>query len=460
MRETRAYIQCLFAVGAWLGCRRTPTLDIAPVASTSSSTLAPSAFASGPPQMATLGRAVRLVGTPWGACVLTTTREVWCFSGLTRGAKTVSELHDVVLVEGSTFQDRDLDRDPTVSCEAATLCWVTSSRALECTSNASSPSLKMLVGPVVDGKRRPVELTACSGMPKGVLAAGVQWIGPIMAPIRDNRGEMCSDGLMMFREGLLVGLATEAIIIPAVRRTNSTCCKGNLGGTYGPKCEAKGDRCSFPYVDGAPTAWHFGVGRMSDGSFRYPPMGASEEVKPLRSSTAVAYDSYVACALDAAGAVQCSNEPYDGPCADGSPGYRKWHRVAGLGTASAVLVTTGAAGGIVACALVEGRPWCWGTDGPDDATSPSALGLLGVGKLDRCAVKTGNTTTQHFCRRTPAPVEGVRDLVELVSMGSPRWLGGSGGGICGRTVGGQVVCWGPETHGVPKVVAMPADAVP
>lgn len=404
-----------------------------------------------------LGSPIRLVGTPWGACVVTTTGKVWCFSRLNGRPLVIPELQSVVRLEGDVFEDFDVHRDPMVSCEAATLCALTASASIECISNVSSPSLKTLVGPPVDGKDQPPAPTACAAVPMGKLANGAQWIGPLVAPISDGNGTMCgSAGFGMGREGLLVGLAAEAIIIPSRRKAGSTCCKINLGGTYGPKCKVASDHCSIPYPDGAPTSWHFGVGRMSDGSFRYPPLEASNEVRPLRDLASVVYDSYVACALDATGVVQCSNEPYDGPCADGAPAYRKWHRVAGLGAATAILVAESAAGGSVACALVQGRPWCWGTDGPDDASGPSALGLLGTGKLDRCVVKTGNMTTRHFCRRSPAPVEGVKDVVELVAMGAPRVPGvRSGGGICGRTTAGDILCWGPETHGVARSVPEP-----
>ncbi len=439
------------------GCRRSPTSSIAPVSSTpgiASSVPRPSGSTVTTPP---LGSPARLVGTPWGACVITTTSQVWCFSALNDKPVVVPELQNVVLLEGGLFEDYDIHRDPMVSCEAVILCAVTSARTLECTSNLKSPSLVTLAGPVVDGKRQPPASAACAGVPTGKLAEGALWMGPLVAPIWDGVGAMCDNGFGMSREGLLVGLATEAIIVPAVRKAGSTCCKINLGGTYGPKCKVGPDRCSIPYPDGAPASWHFGVGRMGDGSFRHPPLESSDEVKSLKGATSVVYDSYVACALDTGGIVRCSNEPYDGPCADGAPAYRKWHRVEGIGAATAILVAESAAGGSVACALVQGRPWCWGTDGPEDASGPSALGILGTGKLDRCIVKTGNMTTRHFCRRTPTPVEGVQDLVEVVAMGAPRVPGvRSGGGICGRTSGGQIVCWGPETHGVAKFVPEPA----
>src|SRR5439155_11700836 len=79
-----------------------------------------------------------------------------------------------------------------------------------------------------------------------------------------------------------------------------------------------------------------------------------------------------------------------------------------------------------ACALADGKVWCWGAND---------LGQLGVKTTTTCAL---DATTNVACSKTPVEITDLSDVVEL-SAGA--------GHKCARTSEGLVTCWGDNRWG-------------
>jgi hypothetical protein len=149
-----------------------------------------------------------------------------------------------------------------------------------------------------------------------------------------------------------------------------------------------------------------------------------------------------------------------------SGAHRAWHVIPQLKHVTDVTIREVFGWLNIVCALESGIPWCWGIDGslaPEwGGTGIGPFGLLGVGPYDRCVYQAGvlvlNSTDNSFhtflCVRSPRRIPDVMGAVQIVSMGL-RDYDHPTLGMCVRTDAGQIVCWGPETGGVPEVVGPP-----
>jgi len=177
----------------------------------------------------------------------------------------------------------------------------------------------------------------------------------------------------------------------------------------------------------------------------------AEVLRPTRvaldaKAVDVAADAETTCAALADGQVRCWGAGFGslGARADG-PAMRP---ISGVTAASRVFV-----GEQSSCAIADGAVQCWGNGGGESATTiPKIDDALSVapGLMFLCAARKSGETSCFYGTGDPAPLPGVRDLVEL-GYGASDWS-------CGRTKSGGMTCWsmpiavpGP-TFPAPKLV--------
>ncbi len=390
-----------------------------------------------------LGTIERLVGTAFGACALTSTGRVWCFTSMDDG-RIVDELDDVADLVGFVHGAA------TTECPLCTLCALSRDSVVECATNARSKSLAALC------KRPKANGTSCGAPPDGFAARDVRWIGGFAAPI---------DPLVPNTEiqwsSLVVGLTHEAVLLRADDRNSKGCCHDLTTGTCEPG--AVGGACLWhvPYSD-SPSDWQSGLAHMSDGSFRNWPLRATDEVKAVGRARKIAqYSLYggggAACAIAEDGRLRCEGEPWDLPWGLGPrPAYRDWHDIV-VPEGVTDLAISGGNGLQAACALVAGVPWCWGAEVYLDAGAGGWLGLPAPSQTCTFATTadaSNPTNTQSYpCERTPKRRVGIAGATRIVSLGFDDSLRYN---FCALTKAGQIDCWGRGTKGRVERIQTPS----
>jgi hypothetical protein len=134
---------------------------------------------------------------------------------------------------------------------------------------------------------------------------------------------------------------------------------------------------------------------------------------PLMGAVAIATGDRSSCAVMHDGAVDCWGDNTSGQLGTGDTSP-----VADVGTALVTGATGVAAGGVFACALTAGDPFCWGT------SDPTLLPLGADGG---------------------APPSGMP--VDMTALAGARMIASANNHACAIMADGSVACWGLNDHG-------------